>query len=679
MSPSSCVRCSRLLTTGSTSGLCPVCLSCGDTSIPGGPTPHPNRSLGQPDTRSDAAPGPILPEPATVTEFPAPAPEGSPPITASRPPHGHAPVQPDIPPGYDCLRRLGGGGGGDVFLVREFATQRLAAIKFLRFPGSPIAVERFLAEVRALGKLNDAHIIRVLATDFYRLQPYFTMEYAPGGTLAERVTARGPLPPEEAAGIIATVSRAVQVAHDANIWHRDLKPSNILLAEDGTPRVTDFGLAKLADTDQGITQGTGPLGTPSYMPPEQVSSKYGSLGPGADVYGLGATLYQLVTGRAPFVGETPAQITAKVEYDPPDRPCALRPDLPAALEAIIVKCLEKRPVDRYASPGELADDLGRFLNGSPELRAVPLTRRRRLQRWVARRKGLVAGTAVVLLAIATAFVLGLFYQHLFGPPDPLDQMQRELTDGKAVTIIGKTGLPRWSRWELGPTTLGESPTGDGSCYFESVDNSMLEIFDSPRVNSYRITAELRLVRSRFIPPEVKESAAGRLIALYIGRATPVASDGTLTHHFLGLTFNDVYPLTPPPGVKPEAKAQLMTVMIPVREGSEHPWTGSVLAPVVFNAALGLPGEWRKLRFDVTPTQVRAYWASKIDDEPVLFATVPADEIDRRLGRIPKVFSDRTGGITLNPQPWSSQMPIGIWCHRAAITVRNVVIEPIPSP
>ncbi len=527
MSPSSCIRCSRPLPVGSTSGLCVVCLSNGDTSHHLLQTPVSAGPLTERETASvEPIKFPAVLDDTTVTGPEALVTAAPLPGTASAPGPNVVVGQPLPPPGYDLLRRLGGGGMGDVFLAREHTSERLVAIKFLRSPGNPTAVERFLAEVRALARLDNPHIVKVFATDFYRHQPFFTMEYAPGGTLAERVTVEGPFDPVRAARLIATIARAVQVAHSAHILHRDLKPNNILLGENGEPRVSDFGLAKLTDRDDGITAGSGALGTPSFMPPEQVSRKHGAIGPPADVYGLGATLYHLLTGRPPFIGETPAEITVRVERDPPDRLRVIRRDIPMELEAIVMKCLEKDSSKRYPSPGALADDLDRFLAGkSPD--APPLTRWRRLRRWVGRHRMRVAVAGAVVLA--AAFMVSGGWQLLFGPRDEAERIRKELRAGRRVVLVGETGPPRWHRWAFGAAALGQSSTGDGSCSFEATYISLLELLDDPGIDSYQVTADIRFLYTKPEPGpdgQIKlRGSAAALIGLYFGYTAPNAADG----------------------------------------------------------------------------------------------------------------------------------------------------------
>jgi serine/threonine protein kinase len=293
---------------------------------------------------------------------------------------------------------------GAVYLARETAAERDVAMKFLHHPGRTGALDRFLVELRAFARLDHPNVVRVFASDFFRSDPYFTMEYVGGGTLAKRLETGGPFAPAEAARLIATVARAVHAAHAAGVVHRDLKPSNILLTEAGAPKVADFGLAKRTDRDDRLTTGSGPLGTPGYMAPEQVRGAPGSIGPAADVYGLGATLYHLLTGRPPFSGSQP-DVFNDILCDPPARPRALRRAVPRALEAVCLKCLEKDPDRRYPTAEALAIDLDQVLAGGRPV-APELTWRRRAARSLARHRRGLAWAAAAALAAVVVFVLG---------------------------------------------------------------------------------------------------------------------------------------------------------------------------------------------------------------------------------------------------------------------------------
>ncbi|HSQ56492.1 MAG TPA: serine/threonine-protein kinase, partial [Gemmata sp.] len=368
---------------------------------------------------------------------------------------------PPAPPGYDFIRELVGGGMSIVYLAHELAADRTVAMKFLRGFASSSAVERFTVELRVLAALKHPNIVRVLAQDFLRADPFFTMEFEPGGTLAELVKRRGPLSSNEAATLIRAVSSAIQAAHAKGILHRDIKPSNVLLAADGTPKVSDFGLAKRTDKDDDITTASGAIGTPSYMPPEQISRKWGEITAASDVYSIGATLYHLLTGMPPFRGESNVETMRLVESEPPKRPRAIRPEIPLALEAIVMKCLEKKPADRYSSAEALIASLDRFLAGEDDPESPQLTRRRRVRRWVGRNQWALVGGMAMIVTLAIGGLIAM-------PRDIVADRQRDLKAGKPVVLLPAKGLPSWSERPIGGVEIATDIAADGACTMSAV-------------------------------------------------------------------------------------------------------------------------------------------------------------------------------------------------------------------
>jgi CHASE1-domain containing sensor protein len=268
-------------------------------------------------------------------------------------------------PGYEILSELGRGGMGVVYRARHLRLNRVVALKMVLSGGHATAEERvrFLAEAEAIAAVRHPGIVQVFDFGTHDGLSFLSLELCPGGSLAGKV-AGTPLAPQEAARLVEQVARAVQAAHEKGIIHRDLKPGNVLLAEDGSPKVTDFGLAKRVEVGTGLTLTGAVLGTPSYIAPEQALGRK-DVGPAADVYALGAILYELLTGRPPFKAATTLDTLNQVLSEEPVPPRRRNAAVPRDLETVCLKCLAKEPEQRYASAAALAEDLGRWLDGQP--------------------------------------------------------------------------------------------------------------------------------------------------------------------------------------------------------------------------------------------------------------------------------------------------------------------------
>jgi serine/threonine protein kinase len=357
-------------------------------------------------------------------------------------------------PGYEVEGVLGRGGMGVVYKARHLVLKRIVAVKMLA-AGHPHPVERarFRAEAEAVARLQHGNIVQIHEVGEADGRPFFAMEYVAGGSLAERLAGQC-LPARDAAHLVATLAQAMHLAHSRNLVHRDLKPANVLLApnpkietrhpkeiqkpkeanpksahgavsdlapssfeivsdfgfriSDFTPKVSDFGLVRQLDADSGQTCDGVVIGTPNYMAPEQAEGRAGTVGPAADVYALGAILYECLTGRPPFAGKTPLETLEQVRSYAPAAPASLNRQTPRDLDTICLKCLRKQPEQRYSSARELADDLGRFVRGEP-VAARPVGRLERVAKWT-RRNPTVAGlSAVAALAIAVGTVLSLLF------------------------------------------------------------------------------------------------------------------------------------------------------------------------------------------------------------------------------------------------------------------------------
>jgi tetratricopeptide (TPR) repeat protein len=266
---------------------------------------------------------------------------------------------------------------------------------------------RFQREAEAAAGLRHPNVVQIYDVGDAGGQPYFTMELVDGGSLAKKL-AGAPQSALQAAELVATLAGAVQAAHERGIVHRDLKPSNVLLADDGTPKVSDFGLARRQDDGAGLTQTGVVVGTPSYMAPEQARGRPDAVGPAADVYALGAILYELLTGRPPFRAATAAETVQQVISQEPAPPSRLNDQVPRELVTICLKCLQKDPNRRYGTAADLADDLLRFQRGEPILarRAGPAER---LVKWTSRNRSLAASfvTGMLLLNVVVAVVVSV--------------------------------------------------------------------------------------------------------------------------------------------------------------------------------------------------------------------------------------------------------------------------------
>jgi serine/threonine protein kinase/tetratricopeptide (TPR) repeat protein len=365
---------------------------------------------------------------ANAVTFPTPA-------SAASAEHGKArtsagsPLGPgNDPPGYEILGVLGQGGMGVVYRARQKSLNRVVALKMIRAHASPELLARFHIEAETLASLQHPNIVQIC--EFGQLDgcPFMAMEFVEGGTLASYLDHR-PQPPRAAAELVQTLARAMHAAHQRGIVHRDLKPANILLVSGGgsacdgppghthdparlasgllpSPKITDFGLAKRLAEGQGQTATGAIMGTPSYMAPEQAQGRVREIGVPTDVYALGAILYEMLTGAPPFKGDTALTTLRQVEANEPVPPSRVCGKLPRDLETICLKCLEKEPGKRYGTAAELAEDLRRFLDGTP-VSARHVRAAERAWKWGKRRPALAALIAVSVTAALALAVVGI--------------------------------------------------------------------------------------------------------------------------------------------------------------------------------------------------------------------------------------------------------------------------------
>jgi WD40 repeat protein len=311
--------------------------------------------------------------------------------------------------GYEILDVLGRGGMGVVYRARDERLGRVVALKMVLAGGHAGAAERarFLAEARAVAKLHHPNVVQVYEVGEQDGLPFFSLEYVGGGALTDRLRREGRLDPPDAAALVAKLADGVAAAHAAGIVHRDLKPANVLLTEAGEPKVADFGLAKVEQSD--LTATGAVVGTPKYMSPEQAAGRAKEVGPATDVHALGALLYELLTGQPPFRGESVIDTLRRVQNDDPIRPRRLVPVVPPDLELICLMCLRKDPGRRYQSAGALADELRRHLDRRPLQHTRPVGHRERAGLWCRRNLRLVVAAGVAAAALVAAVVLTVLY------------------------------------------------------------------------------------------------------------------------------------------------------------------------------------------------------------------------------------------------------------------------------
>lgn len=332
---------------------------------------------------------------------------------------------------YELIEEIARGGMGVVYKARQITLNRLVAVKMvLHGPfSSEEFVRRFRTETQAVAALHHPNIVAIYEVGHQDGQHYFSMEYIEGQSLADLVREK-PLSPHRAAVYLKAIAEAMQSAHEHGVLHRDLKPSNVLLDVFDQPRITDFGLAKLT-TDSRVTITGQTLGSPGHMPPEQARGD--APAPQADIYSMGALLYHLVTGRPPFQGDTLEGVLLQLQTTDPVSPRRLNPSMPADLETICLKCLQKEPSRRYESAKALAQDLDRFLNNEPVL-ARPVAIPEKLWLWC-RRRPVPAGLSGALLLAMLAGISGVVWEWRQARNHALGEIkQRQLAESSAAKI-----------------------------------------------------------------------------------------------------------------------------------------------------------------------------------------------------------------------------------------------------
>src|SRR5262245_56167317 len=348
---------------------------------------------------------------------------------------------------YELLEEVAAGGMGIIYKARQRSLNRIVAVKMI-LKGTLAReedVKRFRAEAEAAASLQHPAIVAIHEVGLHEGKHYFSMDYVDGHSLAELPRER-PLSAHQAAEYIRDAAEAVHYAHQQGTLHRDLKPSNILIDRQGRVRITDFGLAKRIEGNSDLTLTGQILGTPSYMPPEQATSKRSLVGVTSDIYSLGAVLYELLTGRPPFRGETPVETLKQVETLDPVSPRLLNPATPRDLETICLKCLEKEPHKRYLTAQLLAEDLGRYLRGEPIL-ARPISRPARAWRWCRRNPAVAALMASVAACLLVGTAVSSYFAIKAQDRAFKEAEQRKRADEKADEALHEKANAELARGE----------------------------------------------------------------------------------------------------------------------------------------------------------------------------------------------------------------------------------------
>ncbi|MBI3410079.1 MAG: serine/threonine protein kinase [Planctomycetes bacterium] len=563
---------------------------------------------------------------------------------------------------YELLEKIGGGGMGIVFRALDTELQRTVALKTIRegvFAESQ-EVERFINEAQAIAKLNHPNIVAILDIGRDQGHHYFTMQLATGGALSNRLEEYCKADPRQSVLLMEKIIRAVHCAHQHLILHRDLKPANILLNDKGEPLVSDFGLVKFLDRDKEITQAGKAMGTRPYMSPEQLGGLREEITPATDIWALGVVLYELLTQQRPFASASEDELTKQIQSVDPPSPRKLRPQLDRDLETIVLKCLRKNPIERYASAQDLADDIRLWLERKP-IQAKPVAWRQRLRKHLGKRALLALVGLAILFAIAAAFLS-------LGKPDPdrwVAEIPKQLKGGKAVTLIGPTGGFRWASWASGPAK--ELPAFDAKAPFrlESSDIGLLELIPNPGVDSYRFRGEVRHVAGD-TPYEV---------GMYFARGSQPTESGWV-NLFLTLSFTDVENVQRDP-----VKRNPMYISAYMRREPDHSKLARIYSgsPTYYEPHLGLenPGRlenpWRTIAIEVYPDRFRAYWQNKLV-EGIGWKAINATSAKNLSNRI-----QLPGGVNelkvIDPD-FGPQQGLGLFVTGSAAEFRNVVIEPI---
>lgn len=570
---------------------------------------------------------------------------------------------------YLLLGELGEGGMGLVYRARDRTLDRIVALKVIR-GGSLIRreeLDRFLLEAKAAAQFDHPHIVPILEIGSHLGQPYYTMPYLAGGNLAQNLDRlQGDV--EQAVTLIRKVAQALDCVHQKGILHRDLKLANVLLDETGEPLIADFGLARMTGSDIDLTRSNQRLGTLPYMAPEQLSGGKSKLSPATDVWALGVMLYQLLTGERPFAGDSEDLIAGQIRSAEPLRPADRVASMDRTLDAIVMRCLEKDPEQRFPSAGALAQELGRWQRGEPT-ETLPEGPGLRAVRWV-RRHARYVGIALGVVALAT---LGLAWPRS-NPGEAEEQIEATLRKGAPAVLMADTGFPAWYEWLTGKETTQISTADDGTFSVHTWNCCLLELVRDPQWSSYRFRAEIH--------HQHRSEAAG-VGLFFLHREYPTAtrpihsSARVLFDDIRGINegFAGINPRTPVPvpDLNPvRLESLLYQDANPVATCDQ---SIGALSPRVFKPAGPANHVWRSVAVEVTPQTIRIFWDDQCVGEVARKALV-----EPARGQLAPFLHP---GIEMPQTPeddptFPVRGSLGLCVVNGSAAYRNVVLEPLPA-
>jgi serine/threonine-protein kinase len=550
--------------------------------------------------------------------------------------------------GYDILDLIGHGGTSYVFKARQRGLKRLVALKMLKTGVHATAEEirRFRGDAEKMSSLHHPNIVQVWGVDERDGVPSFAMEYMDGGTLTQRIGGQ-PHDPTKAAEWVGLLARAVHHAHQQKVVHRDLKPANVLFTADGTVKLTDFGLAKKLESGTQLTSYGAIIGTPGYIAPEQIAAGGKDPTISCDIYGLGAILYELLTGQPPYRGETMLETIQMTERGDPPPPHRFNPNVDRGLEAICVKCMERQPRYRYATAGELADDLAVWQEGQ---KPPPARWPARMKRFT-RRHRFACATVAAVLCVAAIIPL---WRHFGSPEHRYQAMLDTLAAGRQVTVIGERGRPPVPQFIVSDDFSSIEQAEDGSFQVKSSGPSLLELFHEIPCSNYRVKLQIR-----HEPPRLTASQIG----VYFGREliTQDKRDAQLLWTVL---------LTGPYEVDQSGKAKV-TLAQRVAYG-----------PVLIDAGTGIPdermSEHEKIFIHYLPDGTWLNLAVSVIGGQVTIECEGQTHHFTAEGILKERQEEAPNGPWYDPGPINPRGGLGLYVRYGTASFRKIVVEPLPD-